>query len=97
MREHGVELCRHVRPRAGKDSVGGTHDGALQIRVRAAPSGGAANAAVCQALARALGLRPRAVGLISGEKSRRKWVEVKGDPEALAAELAVLARSERVV
>jgi uncharacterized protein YggU (UPF0235/DUF167 family) len=65
--------------------------------VRAAPSGGAANVAVCQALARALGLRPRAVGLISGERSRRKWVEVQGDPEALAADLAVLARSERVV
>ncbi len=97
MRGDGVELRLHVRPRAAKDCVGGTHDGALQVRVRAAAREGAANAAVRRALARALGIRPAAIGLISGQRSRRKWVAVKGDPDALASQLAVLARSERVV
>ena len=96
-RQDGVEVRLHVRPRSAQDCVGGTHDGALQVRVRAAPSEGAANAALCRALARALGVRPAAVALLSGHKGRRKWVCVRGEPEALSSELARLARSERVV
>ena len=96
-RADGLELRLHVRPRSGKDCVGGTHGGALQVRVRAAPSGGAANAALCRVVALALGVRPASVGLVSGHKSRTKWVSVRGDPDTLAREIALLARSERVV
>ena len=77
--------------------MGGTHDGALEVRVRAAPREGAANAALCRLLARALSVRPAAVGLLSGHRSRRKWVAVRGEPEALSAELARLAHVGRVV
>ncbi len=98
MTDDGVELRVHVRPRAAQDSVGGrTHDGALHVSVRAAPSDGAANAALCRALAQALGVRPRAVALLSGGKSRRKRVGVKGDPEALRAALDLLAASSAKV
>ena len=97
MTDDGVELRVHVRPRAAQDSVGGTHDGALHVSVRAAPSDGAANAALCRALAQALGVRPRAVALLSGGKSRRKRVGVKGDPEALRGALDLLAASSAKV
>ncbi len=92
-----MEFRLHVRPRAAKDCVGGTHDGALEVRVRAVPREGAANAALCHVLARALGVRPGAVELLSGHRSRRKWVAVRGEPEALSAELARLAHAGRVV
>ena len=49
--------------------------------------------ALCRALAQALGVRPRAVALLAGAKSRRKRVGVKGDPEALRGALDLLASS----
>ncbi len=87
----GVEIRVHVQPRAPKDSVGGIHEGALRVRVRAAPTGGAANAAVCRCLARALGVRPRRIELRSGAKSRRKRVRIEGSPTALVPRLEELA------
>jgi uncharacterized protein (TIGR00251 family) len=93
----GVELRVHVRPRASTDGVGGTHNRALQIRVRATPSKGEANAAVCTVLARALGIRPRAIQLVSGLKSREKRLFVQGDAETLSHRIGVLAGSEQVV
>lgn len=97
MRAEGIQLYLHVRPRASKASIGGTHDGALQIRVRATPSEGAANTEVCQVLADALGVRRRSIQILSGHKGRRKRIAVEGDPDTLAAALALLAGSERPV
>jgi uncharacterized protein (TIGR00251 family) len=93
----GVELRVHVRPRATTDGVGGTHNRALQVRVRATPSKGEANAAVRAVLARALGIRPRAIQLVSGLKSREKRVFVQGDAETLCQRIGALVDSEQVV
>ncbi len=87
----GVEFWVHVRPRASRASVGGQHDGALQVQVRAAPVDGAANAAVCEAVANALGLRSRAVQLVAGARSRRKRLRAEGDLPALRSRLEALA------
>jgi len=93
----GVEIAVHVRPRASREGVGGLYGSALQVRVHAAPSDGAANRAVCEALARALGVRKRAVDLVSGPRSRRKRVRVAGDPTELSTRLLELADSEAAV
>ena len=96
-RDNGVELSVHVRPRAACDAVGGTFDGCLEIRVRAASSDGAANEAVLRELARASGVRPRQVRLLKGARSRRKRIFLEGDPAALCSVLRGLARSSTTV
>jgi uncharacterized protein (TIGR00251 family) len=93
----GVEVELHVQPRASADAVGGLHGGGLCVRVRAAPQAGAANAAVCRALARALGVAAQAVVLRGGAHSRRKRVRVQGEGQLLLPRLHALARQERRV
>ena len=64
-------------------------DDQLRVWVRARPVEGQANAAIEQALANALGLRPRQVHLVSGATSRHKQVEVDlADLDDLRARLS---------
>lgn len=67
-----------VIPRAGRTTLAGTRDGAVLVRLAAAPADGAANAALLDFLARTL-QHPRAhLALIAGERSRKKRVKVTG-------------------
>jgi uncharacterized protein YggU (UPF0235/DUF167 family) len=59
--------------------VGGTRDGALEIRVRARAHEGKATEEALVALARALDLPRSSVELVSGAASRLKTVEVAGE------------------
>ena len=54
------------------------HGDALRVRVNAPPVDGAANEAVIEVLAKALGVAKRAVTIVSGATSRTKVVEVSG-------------------
>ena len=84
-----MRLTVHVRPGASRTSVGGSHDGALVVRVAARAVEGAATAAVLVAVAQALGVRRREVALVSGATNRNKVLEVPdGMEEAVAALLA---------
>jgi uncharacterized protein YggU (UPF0235/DUF167 family) len=65
-------------PRADRDAVEVTPDGIVSVKVRAAPTRGAANEAVARALAEALGLRKSCVRIRSGLSSRTKTVELDG-------------------
>jgi uncharacterized protein len=85
-----VRLTVHVRPGATRAGIGGSHDGALVIRVREPASDGRANDAVVRAVADELGLARRAVRIVAGTRSRRKVVELDGDGDALAEGLARL-------
>jgi uncharacterized protein (TIGR00251 family) len=60
----------------------------LAVRLTAAPSDGAANAALIRLLAKALGVRKSDVSLTSGATSRMKRLHIKGDPPRLAAMIA---------
>lgn len=53
-------------------------DGAVLVRLSAAPVDGAANAELVAAIAGALGLPRRAVTIVSGDRARRKRVRVEG-------------------
>jgi uncharacterized protein YggU (UPF0235/DUF167 family) len=86
-----VEISLHVRPRARTPGVGGSHAGALQVRVQQAPEDGRANEAVRAALAAALGVRRADVELLTGLQARRKRVRIQGDPDALRTKIERLA------
>ena len=77
-----VELNVRVIPRARKTELSGERNGALVVRVAAPPVEGAANAAVIDCLARALGVPKRAVQIVSGERARTKRVAIDGVTDA---------------
>ncbi len=91
--EGGLRFWIHVTPKAKHASVGGLHDDALRVAVKAPPVEGKANAACVQALAKALDLRRSEVEIDPAAKSRRKRVLVHGDAETLRARLLALASS----
>ena len=75
--------------RASRSEIVGEHDGALRVRVAAAPVNGAANEELARTLARALNVPARHVVILSGHTSKLKQVRVCGaeraDLESLAA------------
>jgi len=77
-----VRIRVRVHPGAKRTEVGGRSGPddapALVVRVVARAIDGQANAAVIEALAEALGVRRRAVRLVTGASSRTKLVEVEG-------------------
>ena len=77
-----------VIPRAGKSGVAGLRDGALLVRLAAAPVDGAANVELIAVLASALHLPKRCIRIVSGDRSRSKRVQIAG--MTAAAVLAAL-------
>jgi uncharacterized protein len=93
----GVVATVRLTPKGGRDSIDGIEtlaDGheVLKIRVRAAPSEGEANAALGRVLAKALGVPPSRVELVSGATSRIKRVKISGDAKTLMAALEKIVR-----
>jgi uncharacterized protein YggU (UPF0235/DUF167 family) len=72
------EFAVRVVPRASPAGVAGTREGAVLVRLGAAPVDGAANAELVATLAQALGLPRRAVSLTAGARARQKRVRVDG-------------------
>lgn len=93
-------LVVHVRltPKGGRDAIDGVEtmsDGrsVLKVRVRAAPSEGEANAALCKLIAKSLRVPARDVTLTAGATSRVKRLEINGNGAALATQLKALIQS----
>ncbi len=91
----GVVIDVRLTPRGGRDAIEGIEELAdgravLKARVRAAPTEGEANTALCRLIAKILRTTPREVELVAGAKSRVKRVRVAGEPTAL---MAMLIRS----
>jgi len=82
----GISFAVRVKPRASRDAIEGTRDGALVVRLTAPPVEGAANAALARLLGRALGVAPSAVRIVGGATSRTKRVAVSGVGLAAARE-----------
>jgi uncharacterized protein (TIGR00251 family) len=91
-----VRITVRVRPGASRTRVGGRYgeppdrQPALVVAVTARAVDGAANAAVVAAVARAFGLRPAQVRLVSGERARTKVVEIQPAPPDVEHVLARL-------
>lgn len=65
-----------VVPKASRDRIVGELAGALKVSVSAPPERGAANAAVCKLIAKALGVRTQQVTVESGHGSPRKTLRI---------------------
>lgn len=82
-----ARLAVRVTPKGGRDAVDGwAADEAgrpvLKVRVSAAASDGAANAAVLALIAKALKVPRSAVRIVSGETSRIKRLDIEGVADA---------------
>jgi len=66
-----------VQPRARRSEVVGWHGDALRVRVTAPPADGAANRAVTDLLAGALGIPASRIALVRGATSRDKLFRVE--------------------
>jgi uncharacterized protein len=81
VRDPGARVVRfavRVQPRASRAGVAGLHGAALKVGVHAPPVDGAANAAVIDVIAAALGISKRMVQIVGGHASRSKIVETHG-------------------
>ncbi len=88
----GVTVTVRLTPKGGRDAVDGVAllaDGSavLKARVRAAPSEGEANEALCRLIAKAAGVPPRDVALVAGATARIKRLTISGEGPALIAAL----------
>ena len=82
-----------IHPGSPTSSVGGSFDGALQVRVRARAIDNAATKEACAVLADAFGVRPGAVRCVRGARSRTKLIAIEGSDELLAVQLSSLLSS----
>jgi uncharacterized protein (TIGR00251 family) len=79
----GMVLAVHVQPGAGRTEVVGRHGDALKVRVAAPPTGGRANEAVVELVAKEFALKKDDVRITSGASSRQKRVLLAGvEPRA---------------
>jgi uncharacterized protein len=68
-----------VVPQARRTGADGFHDGALRVRLTAAPIDGKANEALVAWLSETLNLPKRAVRVLHGSSSRRKQLDIDLD------------------
>ncbi len=73
-----------VKPGSRQTRVGGDYAGRLVVRVSAPASDGAANRAVCAALAAAFGLRVGQVSIATGATARAKRVRINASGHEVA-------------
>lgn len=73
-----ADLAVRVTPRASRNKIEAPSQGPLRVWVTASPTDGQANAAVCELLARTLGLAKSRVSVIKGDSSRDKTIRVEG-------------------
>lgn len=88
----GLVLRVRLTPKSSKDAVEGIEEtaegAAIKARVRALPADGKANAAMAALIAKWLGVPKTSISLVSGGKSRIKTIAVRGEPKALARDVA---------
>jgi uncharacterized protein (TIGR00251 family) len=75
-RDGRAQFAVRLIPRASRSAIAGVREGALQVRVTAAPVDGAANRALLELLAKNLHVGVTAVRIESGSTSSRKRLSV---------------------
>lgn len=93
----GVIVDVRLTPRGGRDAIEGIErraDGkvVLKARVRAAPSEGQANTALCRLFADVLDAAPRQVTLVAGATARVKRIRIAGAADAIVEKLQRLTK-----
>ena len=90
----GVYLQVKVQTKASRCGLGPVAADALKVAVNEAPEKGKANAAVCRAVAEALGIAPSRVEIVAGDKSRRKTLLIRGGKIEEIRSLLRIGRSD---
>lgn len=85
-----MRISIHATPGARRNHVGGSHNGALRVSVTVPADKGKANRAITKGLAKALGIRPTEITLISGQTSRRKVFEINANIDTVSEKLSEL-------
>ena len=88
--EHVITLTVRVVPRASRSEIAGYHDGALRIRVAAAPVEGAANRELIRFLSKSFRVPQSAVTITSGSNSKNKITQIANPSTVTLAELSKL-------
>lgn len=78
-----------VVPGASRSRIVGAHGDALRVQVAAPPERGRANAALCELIAEAAGLRRQDVSVVRGAASSRKTLLLRGLAPDAAGRLLV--------
>lgn len=87
----GATFAVRARPKGGSNAVCGEREGAVLVRITAAPEKGKANTAIIAVLARALGRSRSELEILAGETSANKVILVRGaEASELELELAAL-------
>ena len=85
-----ADLDFRVIPRAGRSGIAGLRDGAVLVKLAAAPVDGAANDELVALLAKTLRIPKRDIAIVSGERSRSKRVRIAGlDRQQILSKLIV--------
>ncbi|MCK5564676.1 MAG: YggU family protein [Planctomycetes bacterium] len=74
----GVTFGVKVVPGSSRTSIAGTLDGALKVKISAAPEKGKANQSLIAFLAKTLGVNKRSISIESGQTNPHKIISVKG-------------------
>jgi len=95
----GIALAVRLTPKGGRDAIDGIDQladgrGVLKVRVRAAPTEGEANDALCRLIAKTLGVPPRDVVLTAGATARVKRLTIAGDATKFTMRLEQLVKAE---
>lgn len=96
----GLLLDVRVTPKGGRDAIDGIEtlasgQAVLKLRVRALPTGGAANDAVVALAAKLLKVAKTNVTLERGAKARVKTLRIAGDAAAIGAALEAATAREQ--
>lgn len=89
--KNGKLVFRVLASPRSRTEIVGAYDGALRVRVKASPVGGAANKELISILAKAFDVPRTAVEIVSGHSSKRKSVSIGGATGELATTLVRLA------
>jgi len=74
----GVVFAAKIVPGSSRTSISGIFDGMLKIKISAAPEKGKANQCLVNFLAKQLGVKKKAISIISGQINPVKSVQVLG-------------------
>jgi len=75
---NSITFAVRVQPRASRNEVAGELDGALKIRLAAAPVDGEANEELIHFLAKLFDVPRRQVSILSGLTSKNKLIRIEG-------------------
>lgn len=77
----GLKFNIYVQPRSSWNQVVGLHGDALKLKIKAPPVEGAANKMCIAVLAKALKIPKSTIEIVSGQASRTKRVQVRGEKD----------------